>query len=53
MNDKRDRLEIQDSIIDSEKELNNYFIGTDGDDDDDSIKDIQTGPDGDIYTPFP
>lgn len=52
MNDKRDRLEIQDSIIDSEKELNNYFIGTDGGGGD-SIKDIQTGPDGDIYTPFP
>jgi glucose/arabinose dehydrogenase len=38
-------LEIQDAVIDSEEELNNYILGTGFG----SITDIQTGPDGDIY----
>lgn len=45
LNDKRDGLEIQDAVIDSEEELNNYIIGAEFG----SITDIQTGPDGDIY----
>ena len=45
LNDQRDGLEIQDSIIDSEEELNNYILGSGFG----SITDIQTGPDGDIY----
>ena len=45
LNDQRDGLEIQDAIIDSEQELNNYVLGTGFG----SITDIQTGPDGDIY----
>ena len=45
LNDERDRLEIQDSIIDSEEELINYIIGTGFA----SITDIQTGPDGEVY----
>jgi aldose sugar dehydrogenase len=45
LNDQRDGLEIQDSIIDSEQELNNYVLGSGFG----SITDIQTGPDGDIY----
>ena len=45
LNDQRDGLEIQDAVIDSEEELNNYILGTGFG----SITDIQTGPDGDIY----
>ncbi len=45
LNDQRDGLEIQDSIIDSEQELNNYVLGSGFG----SITDIQTGPDGDLY----
>jgi aldose sugar dehydrogenase len=45
VNDQRDGLEIQDAVIDSEEELNNYILGTEFG----SITDIQTGPDGDIY----
>ena len=45
LNDQRDGLEIQDTIIDSEQELNNYVLGSGFG----SITDIQTGPDGDIY----
>jgi len=40
-------LEIQESVIDLEEELNNYFIGTGFG----SFKDIQTDPDG-TYTSF-
>ena len=45
LNDQRNGLEIQDAVIDSEEELNNYILGTGFG----SITDIQTGPDGDIY----
>ena len=45
LNDQRDGLEIQDAVIDTEEELNNYILGTGFG----SIADIQTGPDGDIY----
>lgn len=45
LNDQRNGLEIQDPVIDSEEELNNYILGTGFG----SITDIQTGPDGDIY----
>ncbi len=45
LNDERDGLEIQDAVIDSEEELNNYVLGTGFG----SISDIQTGPDGDVY----
>lgn len=45
LNDQRNGLEIQDTVIDSEEELNNYVLGTGFG----SITDIQTGPDGDIY----
>ena len=45
LNDQRDGLEVQDAVIDSEEELNNYILGTGFG----SITDIQTGPDGDIY----
>ena len=45
LNDQRNGLEIQDAVIDSEEELNNYVLGTGFG----SITDIQTGPDGDIY----
>ncbi len=45
LNDQRDGLKIQDTIIDSEEELNNYVLGSGFG----SITDIQTGPDGDIY----
>jgi hypothetical protein len=38
-------LEIQDAVIDSEEELNNYVLGTGFG----SITDIQTGPGGDVY----
>jgi aldose sugar dehydrogenase len=38
-------LEIQDGVIDSEGELNNYILGTGFG----SITDIQTGPAGDVY----
>lgn len=44
LNDQRDGLEIQDVVIDSEEELNNYVLGTGFD----SITNIQTGPDGDV-----
>ena len=45
LNDLRDGLEIQDAVIDSEEEFNNYILGTGVD----NITDIQTGPDGDVY----
>ena len=45
LNDQRNGLAIQDAVIDSEEELNNYILGTGFG----SITDIQTGPDGDIY----
>ena len=45
LNDQRDGLEIQDPVIDSEEELNNYILGSGFG----SITDIQTGPDGYIY----
>jgi len=45
LNDQRNGLEIQDAVIDSEEELNNYILGAGFG----SITDIETGPDGDIY----
>ena len=45
LNDERDGLEIEDSIVDSEGDLDNYIIATGFG----SIKDTQTGIDEDIY----
>lgn len=45
LNDEINGLEIQNTIIDSEEELNNSVLGTGFG----SLTDIQTGPDGDTY----
>ena len=45
LNDERSGFDVEDDVIDSQNEVDNYILGTGFG----SITDIETGPDGNVY----
>ena len=45
LNEERNGLNVEDDVIDSQNEIDNYILGTGFG----TITDIETGPDGNVY----